>query len=544
MTLPELKLTEMIPADALQRTMDSFGALTGYSAVVRDIQNQVLAETGDGTEAQNRSKVIQDLLVRRGAAAETSVSIRVGELRVGSLVLLGDEATKGGTDSVSMARRAAAVHFLHLLADTMAQVCRQGAKHRERMEELQTLLHLSKLLSGQRSLQEVLDAITHSTSALLDVKASTIRLLSEDKTQLTLESVHNLSRRYQHKGAVLVNESPLAKGALRGEIIYVADLAKDVRTLFPEDATREGIRSVLATGMIHRGKPVGIMRVYTEKVQSFSKSQMYMLRAIAQLAAAAIRNAQLDVEIRESVRIERQVQVAADVQRRLLPQKEPRVPPFRVTGRYEPCFEMGGDFYDFVSRRDGLGVAIGDVVGKGVPAAMLMATVRASLRAHLQDILDLDVVMARVNAALAHDTLDNEFATVFFGTFDPKTLGLTYCSAGHDPVLLIRNGKVRKLIEGGLPLGVEVDHVYAKTRIQLEPQDVFVGYTDGIIDAFNFDGERFGLDRVMKAAVEVADQPADDIANHILWEARRFVGMNDRFDDITLVVVKVEQPIS
>ena len=107
-------------------------------------------------------------------------------------------------------------------------------------------------------------------------------------------------------------------------------------------------------------------------------------------------------------------------------------------------------------------------------------------------------------------------------------------------MLLVRDGQIQKLTEGGLPLGVEAGHTYTKTKIDLKADDVILAYTDGVIDAFNFDGERFGLDRLQKAVLEVADQSASDIANHALWEARRFIGLNDRFDDMTLVAVKVD----
>jgi len=553
------KLTDYIPADALQRIMNTFSAVTGLSAVVRDMDEHVLAESNPSEQSARSLQAIQRSLMRRAGRQLPSVSIRVGEQRVGSLVLAsaielqaqalaeahGDGARSGHVgedmaDEATRARHAAAIQVLYLLADTLAQACRQGLLLQERLEELTTLLQLSKLLTGQRGLEDVLGTITRSVVELMGVKAATIRLLNDDRKELVIQSAHGLSERYMNKGPILISESQIDQAALRGKTVYIEDMAEDTRVMYPDEGRREGLASILAVGMIYRGRPVGVMRVYTEKVQVFTKTKMYMLRAIAQMAAAATRNAQLDAERLEKLRIQRQVQLGAEVQRRLLPQSVPDCPPFELAGRYEPCFELGGDFYDFIPLGGTLGIAIGDVVGKGVAAGMLMASVRASLRAHAEDIYDLDDVMGRVNVALAHDTRDNEFATVFYGALDRQTIKLTYCSAGHEPVLLLRDNEFIELGEGGLPLGIMPGEKYVKGQIDLRPGDLLLAYTDGLTDAMNFDDERFGRDRLLGAMLDAAGGSAQAVVNHVLWEVRRFVGLKERVDDITLIAIRVD----
>jgi sigma-B regulation protein RsbU (phosphoserine phosphatase) len=455
----------------------------------------------------------------------------------------GRSAEATGADQEVAARpavsRADAERCLALLGDTLSQMSQQGVQLHRRVEELSTLFDLSTLLAGQGELRNVLDTVVRNLVQVMDVNAAAIRLVDKASEEMRIEAVHNLSPSYLNKGTILLSRSPMDQSALRGEVVEVRDMANDPRVLYPEDARREGLASILSTGMIYRGKPIGVMRVYTAHPRKFTNNEKNLLRAIAQLAAAAIRNAQLDAERQESQRIQRQVQLAADVQRRLLPQTTPECPPFEVAGRYEPCFELGGDFYDFIPLQDSLGVLLGDVVGKGVAASLLMASVRASFRAHVEDIYDIDEVMAQVNNAMTRDSRDNEFATVFYGTLDRRTLRLTYCSAGHEPGLLVRNGEVRELNRGGMALGIDASQTYNKALVDLAPGDALILYSDGITDASNFAGERFGRHRVRQAAAAVADGSANDIVNHLLWEMRRFVGLNRRPDDVTLVAVKV-----
>ncbi len=554
-------LTDYIPADALQRIMDLFTAVTGFPAVIRDVDDSVLAESGPGDHARRSLQMIQHSLLRGDGSRLPSISLRVGNHRVGSMVLASaadlqaealaardaegrsDAEARGQVltlqDEQARARFAAATQIMYLLADTMAQVCRQGLMLQERVEEMTTLLQLSKLISGQRGVEEVLQTIVRSVVELMGVKAATIRLLSEDRHELVIQAAHGLSDRYMDKGPILISGSRIDREALRGRVVYVEDMFEDDRVMYPEEARREGLASILAVGMIYRGQALGVMRVYTEEVQIFTKTKMYLLRAIGQLAAAAVRNAQLDVERQEKLRIQRQVQLGAEVQRRMLPQSEPDFFPIAVAGRYEPCFELGGDFYDFIPIGGKLGVVIGDVVGKGVAAGMLMASVRASLRAHAEDVHELADVMRRVNSAMTRDTRDNEFATVFYGAIDREKMEMTYCSAGHEPVLLLRNGRFAELTEGGLPLGIMVEERYQRGRIRLKSGDVLFAYTDGLTDAMNFDGERFGKKRILKAIRDVSHGSAHEIVNHVLWEVRRYIGLKERVDDITLVAMRV-----
>jgi len=549
MSSPTNPLHEFIPQATLQRILDTFAAVTGYRALIRDDQGQTLARSGDGASIRARTDALGETLAKSWGHEPPNVSIRLGNRSIATFAL--GDPIEVPSDSMDMdgssveaapalrTVQADAVQFLYLLADTLSEVCRQGVALRHRVEELSTLFQLSKLLAGKRSLQQVLDTVVRSVVNLLGVKAATIRLLDESKRELIVQAVYNLSEDYLQKGPILLADSELDRRALDGEVLYISDMGSDPRVIYPQDARREGLASILVAGMVYHGQPIGVMRIYTETPTTFSDNRRDMVTAIAQLAAGAIHHASIEAERTEQQAIQRQVQLAADVQRRLLPQTTPQVHPFDLAGHYEPCFELGGDFYDFIGFKESVGVVVGDVVGKGIAASLLMASVRGALRAHVEDVYDLDEVMSRVNNALTRDSRDNEFATVFYGTLDASTRRLTYCSAGHDPALLWRDGKITELTTGGIVLGVMKDQPYEKGLIDLEPGDILLVYSDGVVDATNFNGEKFGRQRIREAVADMADHGADDIVKHVLWQVRRFAGLNHRPDDMTLVAVKV-----
>jgi len=421
----------------------------------------------------------------------------------------------------------------------ITQTCYQEHQLQLRVEELSALYQLSRLLSGHHTLQKVLDTAARSAAEVMKVKAVAIRLLTDNGRELVPRAIYNLSEAYLNKGPVLVDESPILKRALGGEVVYVEDLTKDERTNYREDAEREGIVSILTTGLIFNDRPIGTIRLYTGEKRVFTPFEVNLHKAIAQLLATAIANARLQNRQREARRVKRQVELAADVQRRMLPSKMPDVPGFEVAAQYIPTLELGGDFYDFIKLDGHIGVALGDVVGKGVAASLLMSAVRASLRAYAQDVYDIDEIISRVNIALSRDTLDNEFATLFYGVIDPSTKRLTYCNAGHEPPLLLRKNRITRLDTGGMIVGVDREQLYDKAVIQLQTGDMLFIYTDGMTEAKNFNRQQFGRERIADAMKQAAHLPAAAAIKHILWQLRCFTGLNTNADDTTVVLIKV-----
>ncbi len=567
-----LSLTDFLDVATLQEIQDSFTAVTRLATTIRDADGEAITTPTDARQRALSDHLLEQLLEPAGGELDLfSAPIVVEGQELGSIAiepealseaLNGDGTGDGGRiaemaqrlgipreqleplirhiDRCAAPNRAASIQFLYLLANAIARLCYDEYQSRKRVEELSVLYRVSTALSAHRDVQQVLDTAAHSIADVMQVKAVTIRLVTEGaEPELTPKAVYNLSETYVNKGTIRLAEAPLFQEALSGKVAYVEDMAIDPRVVYPEDAEREGLVSMLCAGMVFQGKPVGVVQMFSGELRRFSGFESKLLRAIAQLLAAAIENARLDEQRRESQAILRQLHLAADVQKRMLPQGLPKVPPFEIAHKYVPSLELGGDFYDFINLQGSLGISVGDVVGKGVPASLLMASVRASLRAYAQDVYDLDEVISRVNVALCRDTKDNEFATLWYGTFDPRSLRLTYCNAGHEPPLLCRNGKIHSLDVGGMIVGVDAAQHYDKGIWDLQPGDALLLFTDGLTEAMNFDHHKFGRERILKALLSVSDKSAQEILNHVLWEMRRFTGLRRSFDDTTLVVLKV-----
>ncbi|MBC7836139.1 MAG: SpoIIE family protein phosphatase [Phycisphaerales bacterium] len=426
---------------------------------------------------------------------------------------------------------------------------------RRRVLELGALHRLSSLLVQTEDVNRLLNVALDLAIEVLGVDAGSIAVIEEDRDELVVMGSRNLSETWVVQSALLSHGGALRKNALAGEIVWVNDLAEDERTINPEGAREEKLCSLLSTGLMDQGRPIGLIRLYTRSPREFTPAEHGLLRSIADQSAAAVMNARLKKLREENERVARQVSLAADVQRRMLPRSMPESMVFDIAARYIPSFELGGDFYDFIPLGGHLGIAVGDVVGKGVAAALLMSAVRASLRAHAQDLYDLDEVCSRVNAALAADTRDYEFATLWYAVIDPVTLRLTYCNAGHNPSMHFRVRKDRpvgeqdiaELAEGGMALGIDKLHRYDRGTAYLAPGDVLFAYTDGLTDAMDFSGQRFGKARLRATLLEAmnaqrnggAEVTAASIIERVFWHLRQFCGLAPRSDDISVVVMRV-----
>ncbi|MFP4144796.1 MAG: SpoIIE family protein phosphatase [Phycisphaeraceae bacterium] len=565
---PQLSLTDFLDGPSLQEIQDGFTSLTRLVTTIYDADGDPVTEPTDAQDRDRSDHWLDHLLSTESGDGEPfaapivldgqtlgSISIEPGRstgltpesrsrfrAAVERLNLTEEQVERimAAAEHAFGANRAASVQFLYLLANSIARLCYQQYHARQRVEELSALYKVSTLISAHRDVQQVLDTAARSVAEVMQVKASSIRLLKEDAGhELVPRAVHQLSETYLAKGAIRCDQSEIFSKAIAGEVVYVKDLASDPRVVYPEDAQREGLVSMLCAGMSYQGRPIGVIQLFTATKRSFSQFEINLVKAMAHLLATAIENARLDQARNENQRMIRQLHLAADVQRRMLPGKMPSLPPFDIAARYVPSLELGGDFYDFINLDGHLGIAVGDVVGKGVAASLLMASVRASLRAYAQDLYDLDEVISRVNKALSRDTQDNEFATLWYGVLDPHTMRMTYCNAGHEPPLLLRRGRIYNLNVGGMIVGIDGSQQYEKGLWDVEAGDMILLYTDGLPDAANFEHQRFGRERIEQALHEAAELSAHDALNHILWCMRKFTGLRRSVDDTTLVVIKV-----
>ena len=411
---------------------------------------------------------------------------------------------------------------------------------RQRVDELTMLYNITMLLAEARELPKVLNRAVQLVTEAMGVKAASIRLLEKDHDDLITRAVFNLSDEYLNKGPVRLSRAEIDRAALASKgYEYVRNMATDPRTLYPEEAAREGIASVLSVGMRYKGRPIGVLRIYTANEHEFSPLQVDLMKAIATQTAIAIENARLTGEAIESAALEKQVKLASDVQHRMLPQAPPHVRGLDLASVYVPCHALGGDFFDFIPLPyDNVGLVIADVSGKGVPASLIMASVRAALRAQVDNVFYASEVMQRLNTMLCRDTKPTEFVTLFYGVLDVPNKRFTYCNAGHPPAMLLRDGVVTELDANNMVLGIDCSEEYLQSILHLRPNDTLLMYTDGLADAMNFEKQTFGRQRIIDAFRQSSGS-AETIAQNILWTARKFVGMTARNDDVTMMVARV-----
>jgi len=417
-----------------------------------------------------------------------------------------------------------------------------AGKTKEQIERGEQIYQLSTLVAGEFSLQEVLDKLAEAAVKITAVKACSIRLVDEEAGDLKMRSTYGLSEEYRDKGAV-TKDDPVVKAAFAGKAVVLDDMRADDRVIYKEATVKEGLVSQLTVAMLFRGQPIGVLRLYSPTPKHFDKDDINLTRAVASQCAVAITNAKLYAEAIQAAHITEQMRLAGLIQRRMIPENAPQIPGFDIAATYIPCFDVGGDFYDFMQLRDGrLGIAIADVIGKGIPAAIMTSSFRGMLRAYSEcECAPIGIVetVKRLNKAACEECRAGEFISLFYAVLDAKERTLVYCNCGHEPTVLIRQGQFTDLDKGGIVLGVVPDAEYNAQTVALKEEDCLLFYTDGLIDAADFNGDVWGRDRMLETARQCVRDPAEQMIKDLLRYRRRFVGLAHQVDDTSIITIKV-----
>jgi predicted ester cyclase len=251
-----------------------------------------------------------------------------------------------------------------------------------------------------------------------------------------------------------------------------------------------------------------------------------------------LRGQRLEQEMRERERVEQDLRVARSIQQASLPKEVPELEGWQITPYYQPAREVGGDFYDFLELEGGrLGLVVGDATGKGVPAALVMATTCGMVRTAALAVDSPGEVLTRANEALSARIPPNMFVTCFYAMLDPKTGSLTYANAGHDLPYLRRNGEAEELRARGMPLGLMPGMGYEEKEIILEAGEAALFYSDGLVEAHNPRGEMFGFPRLRELVAKHGEEGS--LEDLVLEELYSFVGEGwEQEDDITLLTLR------
>jgi len=395
----------------------------------------------------------------------------------------------------------------------------------------------SEMLS-HRPLDETLEVVMDMVFEATNPDRGVVMLLEGDPPALRSHVV----REGRGRGGGIQISRAIAQAVIGSQqSVLTSDIMSDERFASRESIQMQGIQSAMSAPLWNNREVIGL--VYVDSLGApgrFQRDDLRLLTLLANLAAIKVENIRLFEREQKMKQMERELETAAQIQRRLLPTGAPELAGYQMTGYNLPCREVGGDYYDFLPCGHGrMGIVIGDVSGKGMGAALLMATLQASFRAHAGLGLSPPDLVARLNQTVAAASMSNKFVSFFYGELTAGTGALRYVNAGHNPPLLLRTtGEVERLRAGGMILGVMADSTYIDRTIEIHPGDLLVLFSDGITESQNAAGEEFGEERLIEVMRASAAGSAEEVRDQVESAVDAFVGQAPQFDDVTLTVLK------
>ena len=428
--------------------------------------------------------------------------------------------------------------------DTKAVPARTPAADLERLRREQKILfvlnEVSQALIYHFPLDKLLDHIMDLIIQNIPMDRGVLMLKEGEPFRLVPKVVRIVDPALRNQN-IQVSRTILNTALAKSSSILLSDIQSD--SFFKEQASvvRSNVRSAMCVPMWNNEEIIGI--VYADRasiVNAFSEDDLKLLTLLANVAAVKIENARLFEESLEKCRMEREMDVAAQIQKNFLPREEPRLEGYEICGGNRGCYQIGGDYYDFIPVGEGrLGVAIADVSGCGVGPSLLMASLRASLHAELGARTSVADLASRLNAFVHKSSESHTFITFFFGILDAAAGEMTYVNAGHTPpILLEAGGGVRRLESTGFCLGMFSGVEFGSDSVRLAPGDMLCLFTDGITEGRKTDREEFGEERLMALLRGNAGLAARAVMARVFDEVRDFTGCAEPSDDMTLVLVR------
>src|SRR6266511_3596591 len=390
-------------------------------------------------------------------------------------------------------------------------------------DKLRMLLNITKKISRSLDLQEVLNLVLDTLDSLIPYDAAGIFVVKcmdesavaegEDPCVFQAEAVRGYDVDELTNLHLKLGEGLIGQVALTAEPITSPDVRDNPNYINARSATR----SEMVAPIISNTEVIGVFDLESDELNAYSEDDLEVLMLLASQVAIIIEKVMLHEQLFEKKRLEGQLEVARQVQLELLPPTDPQLEGYDISAYNFPTEEVSGDYYDWVKIYDDqIGIVIADVAGKGVPAALLMAFLRASLRAASHIGYSPHISMSKVNYLLWESIERNQFVTAFYGILDATNRTLAYSNAGHNPPLLIDgDGKARFEERGGVPLGMFRDSRYYEYFATIEPGQILVLYTDGVTEAMNSQNEEYGKDRLVEAALRGRDLSARELIDFI-----------------------------
>ena len=402
------------------------------------------------------------------------------------------------------------------------------------------LYRLSQTFNSTLDLDEVLNRVIDEVIAATRAERGFL-MLREPDGPLLFRVARGMDQRTILEPQYQISRSVVTQVVRDGSAVLTSDAQSDSELGILESVMILGLRSILCVPLKVKNDITGVIYVENRmQVGTFSHSDLELLSSIANSAAIAIENARLYQVAVEKGRLERELQMAREVQDSLLPREIPQIAGWEFAARWQPASHVAGDYYDFIPF-DGkrLGVVIADVSGKGMAAALFMAFTRSTIRASAMLTTSPASGIAHANQLICADATRGFFVTLFYAVLDTATGQVTYINAGHNPPLLYRRAEdqLTRLMPTGMALGVDESARYRQETLHLNPGDFTLLYTDGVTDAIN-GREQFGMERLQQVVMEQRRGSAAEMVQALHRSVEAFSGAAASFDDLTIVMVK------
>jgi len=416
------------------------------------------------------------------------------------------------------------------------------------IDKLRMLLDISKTISRSLDLDEVLNLVMDTLDSLIPYDAAGIYLVKcsqplaewdgtpDETCVFHTQAVRGYDIDDLQELHLKMGEGLIGHVAVTGKPYVSHDVGQDRRYINARTRTQ----SEMVAPIVSNNEVIGVFDLESDELDAYTNDDLEVLLLLASQVAIIIEKVMLHEQLIEKQRLETQLEVARQVQLQLLPPRDPQLEGYDISAYNFPTEEVSGDYYDWVRIYDDqIGMVIADVSGKGVPAALLMAFLRASLRAATHIGYAPHISMSKVNYLLWESIERNQFVTAFYGILDATNRTLAYANAGHSPALLMKmDGTVRFEERGGVPLGMFRDSRYYEYFETIEPGEVFVLYTDGVTEAMSPAAEEYSRERLVDAVRQCRDQPAREMIDFIHRELIAWTAGQGLGDDVTLFIVK------
>jgi sigma-B regulation protein RsbU (phosphoserine phosphatase) len=400
----------------------------------------------------------------------------------------------------------------------------QSFQQSYRLVELEAVYEVGLAITSTLNLEELAESILHRAVSLSDARRGALYLL-DDAGYRMRRTIGGDARPTVGRG----------EPQLERLLAECGDCEQDILP---------GARYTMAVQIEIEGRPLGVLLVGDKEsrrgVGPFRDSDRRTLGLFANQAAIALENARLHREAVEKERLEREMELAAEIQRQLLPTGMPSLPGFEFGGWNRPTWQVGGDYYDFLKLGgDRLGVLVADVTGKGIGAALLVSTLHSSLRLLFDGAMVGEELLSRLNEHIVRSSSPNKFITLILAELDPTNGRLRSFNAGHNPGLLVRpSGEVAHLMPGGMPVGLLPGATYRSQTLDVRAGDLLCLYSDGITECASRSDEEFGLERLERLLRAEREQPLTEIARRIDRAMEQFAEGSPQSDDQTLVLLR------